>query len=206
MEAVSMERPGLMVMDMQNDFCRHDGVFAQHGFGVEPIERIIPNIKKVMEVCKRLRVPIIASKLTILTDLSGKAMGLGHLRTLRPFLAEGGFRFGTLGHEIIEELPRPDYEVRKWGYSAMYQTEMEKVLEALQLKTVIFTGIATNGVVEGTARDAAIRDYHVVTLSDCVAGFNKKLHEASLLNLGNIGTVTTSEEALAQLENACSTH
>ena len=195
-----MGRTVLMVMDMQRDFCGRDGVFARNGFSVEAIEAIVPRIVRVMEVCRRHRVPIIASKLTVLTDLDGSAMGLGHLAQLRPFLAKEGFRVSTPGHELLPELPRPDYEFRKWGYSAMYQTELEKLLRALNAETCVFTGIATNGVVEGTARDASMREYHVVTLSDCVAGYRQDLHEASLKNLANIGRVITSEEFLKGLE------
>ncbi len=187
----------LMVMDMQNDFCSREGAFARAGFSVEGIEAIIPTIKTVVETCAEARIPIVATRLTILEDLDGKAMGMGHLRTLRPFLVEAGFRAGTWGHEGIPELPEPDYPVRKWGYSAIYQTELEKILTALGGKTLIFTGIATNGVVEGTARDANMRGFEIVTLSDCVAGYNPKLHEASLLNLGNIGTVVPSADFLA---------
>lgn len=190
----------LMVMDMQRDFCSRDGVFARNGFSVEAIEAIVPRIVRVMEACHRHRVPIIASKLTVLTDLDGKAMGLGHLAQLRPFLAKEGFRVGTPGHELLPELPRPDYEFKKWGYSAMYQTECEKLLRALNAETCVFTGIATNGVVEGTARDASMREYPVVTLSDCVAGYRQDLHEASLKNLGNIGRVITSEEFVKNLQ------
>lgn len=193
------ERPGLMVMDMQNDFCGREGVFARHGFPVDSIERIVPRIRTLMELCKDLKIPIISTKLTILTDLSGNAMGLGHLRTLRPFLAEEGYRLDTWGHQIIDGIPSPDYEVRKWGYNAMYQTELEKVLQALELKTLIFTGIATNGVVEGTAREANMRGWEVVTVTDCVAAYVQKLHEASLLNLGNIGSLLDSQEAIARL-------
>ncbi|MFQ5960603.1 MAG: cysteine hydrolase family protein [Candidatus Methylomirabilales bacterium] len=189
----------LMVMDLQNDFCSRDGVFARNGFKVDAIEAIIPTVARVMEECKRRRIPTVASKLTILTDLEGKAMGLGHLADLRPFLAKEGFREGTSGHAVIRELPRPDYEFRKWGYSAMYQTELEKLLHALQADTLVFTGIATNGVVEGTARDAVMREYRVVTLSDCVAGYSQELHEASLKNLANIGAVMTSTDFLKVL-------
>lgn len=195
-----MARTVLMVMDMQNDFCRRDGVFARHGLKPDAIEPVIPRIARVMEACRRRRVPIIASKLTILTDLDGQAMGLGHLAHLRPFLAQEGFRDGSGGQAVIPELPRPDYEFRKWGYSAMYQTELEKLLRSLRAETVVFTGIATNGVVEGTARDVSMREYEVITLSDCVAGYNQALHEASLKNLGNIGSVISSEEFLARLE------
>ena len=187
----------LMVMDMQNDFCNREGAFARAGFSVEGIEAIVPTVKTVIEACAEVRIPIVATRLTILEDLDGKAMGMGHLRTLRPFLVESGFRAGTWGHEGIPELPEPDYAVRKWGYSAIYQTDLEKILTALGGKTLIFTGIATNGVVEGTARDANMRGFEIVTLSDCVAGYNQKLHEASLLNLGNIGTVMPAADFLA---------
>ncbi|MGH7264275.1 MAG: isochorismatase family cysteine hydrolase [Candidatus Rokuibacteriota bacterium] len=189
----------LMVMDMQRDFCSRDGVFARHGFRVDAIEAIVAPIARVMHECRQRRIPILASKLTVLTDLDGKAMGLGHLAHLRPFLAREGFRDDTPGHALIAELPRPDYEFRKWGYSAMYQTELEKLLRALQAETLVFTGIATNGVVEGTARDAGMREYQVVTLSDCVAGYSQELHEASLKNLANIGRVMTSREFLDSL-------
>ena len=189
----------LMVMDMQNDFCSREGVFARNGFGVEGIEAIVPSIKAVMDACLGTRIPIVATRLTILEDLDGKAMGLGHLRTLRPFLAGEGFRAGTWGHDNIPDLPKPNYAVRKWGYSALYQTELAKILTSLGGKTLVFTGIATNGVVEGTARDAGMREFEIVTLSDCVAGYNQKLHEASLLNLGNIGAVIPSKEFLAAI-------
>ena len=54
-------------------------------------------------------------------------------------------------------------------------------------------------MVEGTARDANMRGFEIVTLSDCVAGYNQKLHEASLLNLANIGKVVPSTELLAAM-------
>jgi nicotinamidase-related amidase len=153
-----------------------------------------------MDACRARRIPIVATQLTVLTDLDGKAMGLGHLRQLRPWMVDEGFRAGTPGHALVEGLPQPDYLVRKWGYSAMYQTELEKILTSLGVETLVFTGIATNGVVEGTARDAIMRGWHVVTLTDCVGSFSQKLHEASLVNLANIGTLMTSEEFLNDLE------
>ncbi|GIW11031.1 MAG: cysteine hydrolase [Dehalococcoidia bacterium] len=189
----------LMVMDMQRDFCDPDGAYARHGFDIRLIEPIIPTIRRVMEAARARRIPIIATKLTVLTDLEGRAMGLGHLAQLRPWMAEEGFRAGTPGHDLIPALPEPDYVVRKWGYSALYSTELEKLLLALGARTLVFTGIATNGVVEGTARDAVMRDWHVITLSDAVASFSRALHEASLLNLANIGRVMTADEWLASL-------
>jgi ureidoacrylate peracid hydrolase len=69
----------------------------------------------------------------------------------------------------------------------MCQTELAELLRPLGAETCVFTGMVTNGVVEGTARDANMREYHVVTLADYVAGYRQDLHEAPLKNLGNIG-------------------
>jgi ureidoacrylate peracid hydrolase len=197
-----MQPTALMVMDMQRDFCDRDGVFARNGFSPEAIEKIIPAVARVMQVCKTSRIPIVATKLTVLEDMDGRGMGLGHLNELRPFLKTTGFREGSPGQQVIPQLPRPDYEVRKWGYSAMYLTELEKVLRSLQVKHLVFMGIATNGVVEGTARDAVAREFDITTLRDCVAGYNQELHEASLKNLANIGRVITSADFLAEIATA----
>ena len=189
----------LMVMDMQRDFCDRDGVFARNGFDVSSIEAIVPRIARVMQACKQRRIPTVATKLTVLLDLDGQPMTLGHLNQLRPFLKTEGFREGSPGQQMIPQLPRPDYEVRKWGHSAMYLTELEKTIRSLRARDLVFVGIATNGVVEATARDAVAREFHVTTLSDCVTGYNRELHEASLKNLSFLGRMLTSDEFLAEL-------
>lgn len=189
----------LMVMDMQNDFCSREGVFARNGFSVAAIEKITPNIKRAMDAARVKRIPIIASKLTVLEDPDGKAMGLGHLLKLRPFLVQEGFRAGSWGHGLISEIGKVDYEVRKWGWSAIYQTDLEKILQSLGARTLVFTGVATNGVVEGTARDAGMRGYEIVTLTDSVAGYDEKLHNASLVNLANMGHLMSSSEFVSAI-------
>ena len=201
-EPAASSRTVLLVMDMQHDFCDRSGVFARHGFDVSVIEAIVPRIAEVMRACNAARIPIVATKLTILQDIDGTAMGLGHLRQLRPFLALEGFREGSIGQALHGGLPRPDYEVRKWGHSAMFQTELEKLLRSLNATDLVFTGIATNGAVEATARDAVVREYHVHTLSDCVAAYDPELHLASLKNLGFIGSLKTSDSFLRLLAGA----
>jgi len=189
----------LMVMDMQADFCDRTGVFARHGFDVSGIDEIVPRIAEVMRACRTAKIPIVATKLTILEDIDGTAMGLGHLQHLRPFLADEGFREGSVGQGMHPGLPAPDYQVRKWGHSALFQTELEKILRSLRATELVFTGIATNGAVEATARDVVVREYRVRTLTDCVAGYDLELHRASLRNLGFIGELETSASFLRRL-------
>ncbi|GAF89625.1 unnamed protein product, partial [marine sediment metagenome] len=155
---------------------------------------IIPNITEVMHFCHKIKIPIIASKLTILTDHTEAPIGLGNLGKLRPFLQKEGFREGSWGHDLFDTLPKIDFSIRKWSLSPFYQTELDHLLTALDCDTVILCGFTTNGVVETSAREAVGRNVQVVTLTDCVTSYSETLHEASLTNLGAFGQIITSKE------------
>lgn len=197
----------LMAMDLQNDFCHPDGVYGRGAAGFSHVPKaaseIMPRVIEVMRACKEADVPIVATRLLVLTDKKGRAIGLEHFRSdLQKLFAPEGFRRNSWGQDLVDEVrasAEPDYEVNKWGHSAMYLTELEKVLRAIGARHLVFVGLATNGVVEGTARDAVSRGWQVTTLTDCVTAPNPALHEASLRNLGHIGTLRTAEEFRAGL-------
>ena len=197
---MSVVETALLVFDMQVDFCHPDGVYQRLGnLPGDGIAAIIPNVRRAMEAARLARLPIIATKFTVFTDLDGKAIGLGHVGQLRPFLGEAGFRQGSPGQAVIPELPRPDYEVEKTRFSAFYSSSLEALLKALGVRQLVLTGIATNGAVEATARDALMRDYELITLTDCVTSFNPTLHAAALLSLASMGQTLTAEEWIAHL-------
>lgn len=187
-------RSCLLILDVQNDLCHEDGVYAKNGLLASNIKTIIPNITEIMHFCHKIKIPIIASKLTILTDLKKEALGLGSLGNLRPFLETEGFREGTWGHDLYDTLPSVDFSIRKWTLSPFYQTELDHYLKALQIETVILCGFTTNGVVETTAREAIGRNLQVVTLTDCVTSYSDALNQASLTNLGAFGQIFSSKE------------
>jgi nicotinamidase-related amidase len=199
---IDPSRTGLLIEIMQNEFASPEGEFWKNGLNGESVVALVPQMRRVCEACKAARIPIFATKLTILTDLDGRGVGIGHMATFRPFLARAGLRDGSWGHQIIDDLPRPDYEFRKWAYSAFHRTEFDHMLESLGLNHLILVGIATNIAIESTARDAVHRGYRVTTVSDCVSSYVPALHEASLLNLANIGTVVSTDELLAALPRA----
>ena len=68
----------------------------------------------------------------------------------RPFTVNAGLRDGTWGHQVIADLPRPDYEFRKWAYSAFHRTELDHMLSALGIDHLILVGIATNIAIESS--------------------------------------------------------
>jgi nicotinamidase-related amidase len=80
-------------------------------------------------------------------------------------------RDGVRGRPLAELL-RPeedDYFVLKPKHSGFFSTTLDILLDYLQVKTVILTGVAGNICVLFTANDAYMRDYHLVVPGDAVA-------------------------------------
>jgi nicotinamidase-related amidase len=83
----------------------------------------------------------------------------------------------------IAELLRPekdDYFILKPKHSGFFSTTLDTLLEYLEVKTVILTGIAANICVLFTANDAYMRDLQLVVPSDCVASNSREENEYAL--------------------------
>jgi len=83
----------------------------------------------------------------------------------------------------LAELLRPDdtdYFVLKPKHSGFYSTTLDLLLNYLEVKTLILTGIAGNNCVLFTANDAYMRDFHLVVPSDCVASNSAEENQAAL--------------------------
>jgi nicotinamidase-related amidase len=193
----SLKNAALLMVDLQKDFCEENGAYARNGIPISEIRKIIPPLREVVKACKREKIPVIASQYLILTDLEGQPLLSSQILKARPFLAKEGFRLGSPGFEIIEELPPPDYKIEKVAFSAFYNTRLEFLLRKLNITSLLIAGVGTNGAVESTVRDAHLRDYTIYLLEDCVAGFNPALHEASLKNMATLGQVINSSVVLS---------
>ena len=90
----------------------------------------------------------------------------------------GGLADGDEGTEIVPALaPEPgDITVLKRRVSAFTGSDLEVVLRARGLTTLVLTGIATSGVVLSTLREAADRDYRLIVLSDGCLDADPEVH------------------------------
>ncbi len=80
-------------------------------------------------------------------------------------------RDGVRGQPLVERLKpvEDDYFVLKPKHSGFFSTTLDILLDYLQVKTVILTGVAANICVLFTANDAYMRDFHLIVPADCVA-------------------------------------
>ena len=86
------------------------------------------------------------------------------------------------GKPLVERLKpdEDDYFVLKPKHSGFFSTTLDTLLEYLQAKTLILTGVAGNICVLFTANDAYMRDFHLVVPSDCIASNSAEDNEHAL--------------------------
>ena len=93
------------------------------------------------------------------------------------FLGSSGAIHPALG-------PEPDdILVTKHRVSAFAGTDLEMLLRAKEIETIVLFGIATSGVVLSTLLQAGDADYRIVVIADCCADQDEELHEDLLTRL-----------------------
>lgn len=90
----------------------------------------------------------------------------------------GRLREGSPGAEIHARVaPKPgDVVVAKRRVGAFSTTDLETVLRAKSVDTLVLAGISTSGVVLSTVRWAADKDYQLAVVSDACADLDPEVH------------------------------
>jgi nicotinamidase-related amidase len=90
----------------------------------------------------------------------------------------GRFAAGDPGVEIhVAVAPSAeDVIVTKHRVSAFAGTDLDMILRANGIETMVLAGIATSGVVLSTLRHAADADYRIVVVEDCCADRDPEVH------------------------------
>ncbi len=161
-------KPALLIIDMQNDF-------FQTGPLAEQKEDLVANINELINEARQTDTPVIWIRQEYQEDLSDAPL---HNRRNNKSVTITG----TSGVEILSELDRQesDQVVIKKRFSAFYQTELQDLLQELNIDTLIVTGVNTMTCVRVTAIDAYQRDYQVILALDCVDAYDQEQHDNSI--------------------------
>ena len=211
---LDIERTALIVVDMQNAFCKKGGMLDVLGILDEAKAKgVIKTDKRVIEASRRQGIKVIYLRMAYRPDLSDaggpespnywKELGLVAVRK-HP---EWKGRFLTIGSwdwEIIDELkPQPeDTAVDKNRFSGFANTELDAILRTQNIKYLVFIGIATNVCVESTLRAAYFHEYFPVIVSDGCGNIGPDYTQAATIwNVSTVfGWVTTSDDLVKALK------
>ena len=199
-DTIEAARTALVVVDMQNYFCAE-------GFPAEvPLSRaIVPNINRLAAAMRAAG----GTVAWVQTDAAEALTRWGnhHKYMLRPEVVArrlAGLDAKAEGFALFGELaPLPgDLRVRKVTYSAFMpgSSDIDAQLKARGVDTVLITGTATNVCCESSARDAMLRDYRAIMLSDGNATWTDEEQAGTLNSFAMFfGDVMTTDEALARI-------
>ena len=70
-------------------------------------------------------------------------------------------------------------------------------MNSIGVRTLIFTGIATDGCVDATVHDAESRDFNIIILTDCTAATEEELQKFWMKSIFPKRAVTMSSREFA---------
>jgi ureidoacrylate peracid hydrolase len=200
-EKAAPRHTALVVIDMQNDFIAHEGLLAREGRDVSQAQAMAHELPKLLKAARDAGVFVVFVRNVYTTDnnfylsdvwleqAARKRQG-GYTRI--PVCAENSWSGDFYGE--VRPLPGEPI-VTKHRYSAFYNTDLDTVLRANGIRTVVFTGVVTNVCVETSAREAFVRDYYVAVVKDGTAAYSHDDHEMTLANIDRFfGEVTSIAE------------
>jgi isochorismate hydrolase len=176
-----LKRSALLIIDMQKYFLER----SSHAY-VPSAPAIIPKIIRLIEAYSKNGLPIIFTR-----HINSRKNAGMMARWWRHLLQEK-----NLLSELIGDLnPSLGIVIKKSQYDAFHITRLESLLKKKKIRQLVICGVTTNLCCESTARSAFVRGFEVFFITDGTATYNKRLHQASLMNLryGFANLVTTKE-------------
>lgn len=200
-EQFSGPSTALLVVDLQNVF-----MLPPYPTEVPLAREIVPNVNRLAAAARDAGGLVVWIQMTHdERDLRGWSVFYDHVGNASN-RGEGLKRLGrgTHGQALYDGLDvRPeDLKLEKSRFSAFIQgsSDIDRVLKARGIDTVLVTGTVTNTCCESTARDAMMLNYKTVMISDADAAATDAEHNATLVNILRIfGDVMSTEEAIGRL-------
>ena len=91
---------------------------------------------------------------------------------------------GTLGDFPASIAPKEgEIVIAKHRVSAFTGTDLEMILRASEIDTLVLFGIATSGVVLSTLLEASDADFRLAVIKDCCADLDPDLHDCLIKKL-----------------------
>jgi nicotinamidase-related amidase len=92
--------------------------------------------------------------------------------------------------------------VTKHRVGAFTGTDLDMILRANDIETLVLTGIATSGVVLSTVRHAADADYRLVVVGDCCSDKDDEVHRVLVEKVfSRQALVLSAEEVVEALKS-----
>ncbi len=179
----------VLMMDYQNEILDSLGAVAQ---------RVLDNAAAVLGKARQAGLPVIH---VVVRFRDGYPEISARNKLFSALKAANRLREGTSGADIhVRVAPAPgEPVVTKRRVGAFSTTDLDTLLRAKDVRTLVLLGVVTSGVVLSTVRWAADMDYALVVVGDACADRKEEVHRMLLDNVfpAQASVVTANELAAA---------
>jgi nicotinamidase-related amidase len=194
----------VVAVHYQGDIVGPDGAFAGF-FHQQVAERGVLGVtSRVLDAARAAGVPVVYTRVAWqpdYSDLDANSPLLGIV------VQSGCLKDGSPLADIVAEVAPADGDnvvthKRVGGFTG---SRLHELLQSKGVQTVLFTGVATNASLEGTARQASDLGYRVVVVEDACSAATPAAHQASIESLGLLAEIASAADitaALSAKENA----
>lgn len=151
----------LLNIDLQNVFVEGSPIAAPDGLAV--LERV----NRLSAACRKAGVLVIHTAHVTRPDGSNLGVMAEIIPPVREGLINRGSSWAALHPRL--EVQASDIVLEKPRFGAFHGTDLELILRARGVDSLILTGLTTIVCVDTTAREAAVRDFRVFVTSDGTA-------------------------------------
>lgn len=194
-------RSVVLALHYQNDVLHPDGRIALGLAGRPDLRaRLIDGATRLLSAARAGRVPVVHVRIAFPAGFAGVPQNNAMFRAV---VAARAMEDGSWGAAFFEGLePRPGEPVVTHSrVNAFYGSTLTSIVDDLGAGQLYLGGIASNSVVEHTARHAADMGYDVCAVEEACACARDDLHAAAMENIRLIGQVMSIDEAGRRLEH-----
>lgn len=193
-EIVDPEHTALVVWDCQNGLVNN--IFNR--------EEYLANLKTLLAAARGREIPVIYTKISFLP--AGYQSAWNIYQNMK--------RFGVDDPTKIPAFMKPDSPeaeispalapnegetvLNKHTANIFFGTNFEQLMRFRGVQTILFTGISTEYGVEHSAREASVRGFYTIVVSDCVSSSNKTMHEMALTIMPRMCLVLPSKDIIRE--------
>lgn len=193
-EIADPEHTSLVLWDCQNGLVNN--IFNR--------EEYLLNLKTLLTAARRQKIPVIYTKITPLPIGYQSAwsiyQGMKRFNVDDPSKIPVFMKPGSPEAEISTALAPNEGEIvlNKHTANIFFGTNFEQLMRFHGVQTILFTGIATEYGVEHSAREASIRGFYTIVVSDCVSSSDKTAHEMALKIMLRMCLVLPSKDIIKE--------
>src|SRR3954449_13291543 len=175
------QRTAVVLIEYQNDFTSEGG--ALHGAVQTVMDStgMLDKTRKLVEAARAAGATVVHAPITFApgyNEISAHPYGI-----LKGVVDSTAFVKGEWGAEIVDSLSPQEGDIvveGKRGLDTFATTNLDFILRARGIDTIVLAGFLTNCCVESTMRTGYEKGYKVTTLSDCVAATSSDEHENAI--------------------------